>query len=186
MEAVGAASAIIAFLGFAAKAAAQIYEIYGTYKDASETVFRTTRDLRHLMRVLEQILEIVNDTQAGQNRDVQVDEAARTGHARVLEDLMTTDDGPLAACRTEIASILKILDNSSRIAWPLRKKDVEKHLENLERLKTQIGLAVQSQSMFVNRTLGWHRNLRQILTRGARQGGSPWNGKDAGIAIYLA
>jgi hypothetical protein len=147
MEAVGAASAIIAFLGFAAKAVAHLYDVYGTYKDASETVFRTTRDLRHLMRVLEQILEIVNDTQVGQ--DAHEDEAERTGHARLLEDLMATDDGPLAACRTEIASILEIFDTSSRIAWPLRKKDVEKHLGNLERLKTQIGLAVQSQSMFV-------------------------------------
>ena len=147
MEAVGAASAILAFLGFTAKAISRIYDIYGTYKDASETVLRTTRDLRHLMRILEQILEIVHDTETGQDHE---DGAARTGHARLLEDLMARDDGPMAACRIEIASILKIFESLPRIAWPLRKKDIEKHLENLERLKTQIGLAIQSQSMFVN------------------------------------
>ena len=148
MEAIGAASAILAFLSFTVKAVAQIYDIYGAFKDASETVFRTTRDLRHLMRVLEQILDIINDTENDQ--ETREDEPARAGHARLLKDLMTRDDSPMAACRTEIISILEIFTGSSRITWPLRKKDVEKHLENIERWKAQIGLAVQSQSMFVN------------------------------------
>jgi hypothetical protein len=150
MEAIGAASAILSFLSFAAKATAQIYGIYDAFKDAQETIFRTTRDLRDLTRILEQIFDIVNDRQSGSANDE--DELPRSGHARILEDLMAKDDNPVTACRIEITSILELL-NGHRITWPARKKDIEKHLQNIERLKAQLGLAMQSQSMLANKQL---------------------------------
>lgn len=147
MEAIGAASAILSFLSFTTTAITQIYELYHTYKDASDTVFRTTRDLRDLMRILEQILDIVNAGHAGDG--AAEGESPRAGHARALEELLARDDNPVAACRVEVSGILKLMRSSLRVTWPLRKKDVETHLANIERLKSQIGLAVQSQSMFV-------------------------------------
>lgn len=151
MEALGGASAILAFLSFAAKATAQIYELYDTYKDAQETVFRTTRDLRDLTRILESILDILiaDDEKNGLGADEN--RPTRSGHARILEDLMARDDNPVAACRAEITKILEHL-RGHRITWPARKKDIDKHLVNIERLKSQLGLAMQSQSMFVNNT----------------------------------
>jgi hypothetical protein len=147
MEAVGAASAILGLLGFTAKAILKIYEVYGTYKDAPDTVFRTTRGLRDLSRILEQILDIVNESGGEETTDSNV--PTKAGHARVLETLLARDDNLVAACHTEIASLLKLLENTQRLTWPLRKKDIEKHMEAIESLKLQLGLAVQSQSMYV-------------------------------------
>ncbi len=147
MEAVGAASAILGLLGFAASAVSKIYDVYSAYKDASEIVFRTTRDLRDLSNILEQILDIVNESRPGSDE----------GHAQVLEDLLTRDGTLVAACRTEIDSILNLLDGTRRLTWPLRKKDIERHLKNIESLKGQLGLAVQSQSMQVFLELISHR-----------------------------
>ncbi|KAL2024217.1 hypothetical protein VTK56DRAFT_9373 [Thermocarpiscus australiensis] len=138
MEAAGAASAILTFIHFALKATSHIYDLYSTFKHARDTVFRTTRDLRDLILVLEQMLDVVNGNRGRP--------PTREAHARVLEDLFARDDNPVTACRAEIASILKLLDGP-RITWPVRKKDIEKHLDNVERYKTQLGLAVQSHSM---------------------------------------
>ncbi len=106
---------------------------------------------------MEQILDILNESRKG---DTTGDNppgsgsgsGSRTGHgkathARVLEELLTRDDNLVAACRTEISSIVKLLDGAPRLTWPLRKKDLEKHLERIESLKSQLTLAVQSQSM---------------------------------------
>ncbi|KAG7292045.1 hypothetical protein NEMBOFW57_002076 [Staphylotrichum longicolle] len=139
MEAVGAASAVIGLLGFTAKAIVAIYEVYSSYKDAPDTVFRTTRDLRDLSRILEQILDIVKESSGAETTDGAA--LVRAGHARVLEDLLTKDDNLVAACHIEIASLLKLLESSSRLTWPLRKKDIEKHLESIGNLKLQLGLA---------------------------------------------
>ena len=153
MAAVGAASAILGLLGFAATAVSKIYDLYSTYKDAPDTVFRTTRSLRDLSRILEQILDIVNASRpgsgetTGETGPLSESGPGTAGHARVLEELLTRDDNLVAACRIEIGSILKLLDGGPRLTWPLRKKDLEKHLQNIESLKAQLGLAVQSQSM---------------------------------------
>ncbi|KAK4127035.1 hypothetical protein N657DRAFT_187129 [Parathielavia appendiculata] len=65
-----------------------------------------------------------------------------------LEDMMERADGPMAACLAEITSIPRILTVRPFLPGH-RRKDIEKHLENIERLKTQIGLAVLSQSVVV-------------------------------------
>jgi hypothetical protein len=151
MEAVGAVSTILGLPGITTKVLSQIYEIYNAYKDAPEILFRTTRDLRDLSRILEQILNIVSesrsDSETSDDGSRSGPESGRPAHARVLEELLTRDDNLVAACRTEIGSIRRLLDGAPRLTWPLRKKDLEKHLETIESLKAQLTLAVQSQSM---------------------------------------
>lgn len=89
------------------RATSQIYKVYHTFKDARETVLRTTRALRDLTRILEYTLNIVN-ANGGSNTTTGEGQPAESGHALVLEDLLTGVDNPVAACCMDITSILKL------------------------------------------------------------------------------
>jgi hypothetical protein len=139
MEALGAAAAILQLIELTIKTTSKLYSSYSSLKAYKSTRGRLAKEMRDLMRVLDQLLDItsVDGTSA---------DTTKKRHAQALEQLFGRGDSILGSCNAEIQTILGLLEGS-KLSWLQRQKQIESHLGEIERCKQQLGLAVQTQSM---------------------------------------
>lgn len=143
MEAFGAAVSVLTVIQMTHKAVFFLYESHRTIKSADDDRLHIIRDLRDLERVLNRILDVVSDqrTTAGNSR---------RDHAAKLRAYLESDDSPVAACKEEVVAILEVLEKHKKsLTWPLRRKEVQERLQNIERYKARLVAAMHASSMCV-------------------------------------
>jgi hypothetical protein len=108
-------------------------------RHASKDQTAICNHLKSLRDVLERLLELAKSE-------------AEKGSSRLstLESLVKPD-GPLSKCEAELTALMKKLKPASGwkavgkgLAWPLKESDVNKCLDNLERTKETLNLALSA------------------------------------------
>ncbi|KAF4782769.1 pfs domain-containing protein [Colletotrichum scovillei] len=151
MEAVGGAAAILQLIDVALKTTAQVYKIYADFRDAKETHKRLAREMRDLVRVLHQLLDVVLDSDPDE---------PKSGHPEALRDMLEGKDNIVACCQEDVVKVSNLLGEVPSMSWPVRKRKIDQILSNVASTRAQLGLAVQTQSMAIvldiRRTLDRH------------------------------
>ncbi|KAK1621666.1 hypothetical protein BDP81DRAFT_400944 [Colletotrichum phormii] len=138
MEAVGAIAAILQLIDVALKTAIRAHKIYEEFRDAEDTHKRLVREMHDLVRVLQQLLAVIMDSGPDE---------PKTGHAQTLREMLNAEGNIVAFCAGDIIEISRLLEKGPSIAWPIRKRKIDRILSNIASTRAQLGLAVQTQSM---------------------------------------
>ncbi|KAK1704363.1 hypothetical protein BDP67DRAFT_215096 [Colletotrichum lupini] len=157
MEAVGGAAAILQLIDVALKTTIQVYKIYADFRDAKDTHKRLAREMRDLVRVLQQLLDVVLDSDP---------DKPKSGHAEALREMLEGEDSIVACCQKDVIEVSNLLGEIPSASWPIRKRKIDRILSNIASTRAQLGLAVQTQSMAIvldiRRTLDRHESyMRQ-------------------------
>ncbi|KAL1637760.1 hypothetical protein SLS56_000315 [Neofusicoccum ribis] len=140
MEAFGAAVSILTVIQMTHKAVLGLYETHRTIKGADDDRAHIIRDLRDLERVLNRILDLVSAQRKPED--------PRRDHVTKLLDYLESKDSPVTACKEEIFMIQEVLEKHKRkLSWPLRKKEIQERLQNVERYKGRLVAAMHASSM---------------------------------------
>lgn len=136
MEAIGAASAIIAVLQITGTVIRVSTEYIRSAKNATKAAERLRKELRDFRGVLEEL-----EDHAESNR-------ASGGHTAEMRFLKTVEE-PLFECKAMLQKIERKLDAGSEsnriknaLLWPFREKEVEKHVMALRGFKESFNLAL--------------------------------------------
>lgn len=138
MEAVGGTAAILQLIDVVLKTTVQVYKIYGDFRDAKDTHKQLTREMSDLGRVLQQLLDVVLDSDPDE---------PRSGHAQALREILEGNDNIVSCCQKDVDKISSLLGKDLKISWPIRKRKIEQILANIASTRAQLVLAVQTQSM---------------------------------------
>ena len=149
MEALGVAASIIAVLQ-AANTVIDICCDYGAaIRGASWELPRVTKELQNFRDVLELLKALAN---RAENADPSAD-----ARLPALIRICKSDAGPLAMCNNELESLKTRLKppkwtgpvKSKRTAvmlaltWPLKEDETKKMLQNMERYRTALSMALE-------------------------------------------
>ncbi|KAH0559449.1 hypothetical protein GP486_004039 [Trichoglossum hirsutum] len=126
-------------LQVAAKIISICYDYRRGLKDAPKDLIRLTTEVTSLRNVLESLARLE------ENADTR-----ESFHLQTLQ-LLNKPDGPLTRCRAELETLEEKLTVTSgwkaigkALYWPLKEDDVRKTLENIQRLKATISLALST------------------------------------------
>ncbi|KAK1486328.1 pfs domain-containing protein [Colletotrichum tamarilloi] len=159
MEAVGGAAAILQLIDVALKTTIQVYKIYADFRDAKDTHKRLAREMRDLVRVLQQLLDVVLDSDP---------DKPKSGHAEALREMLEGEDSIVACCQKDVIEVSNLLGKIPSASWPIRKRKIDRILSNIVSTRTHLGLAVETQSlaivMDIRRMLNEHESyMRQYI-----------------------
>ncbi|RYO90009.1 hypothetical protein DL763_005461 [Monosporascus cannonballus] len=136
MEGIGVAASIIAIIEFSAKIASLCVQYSSAVKDANNDIARLQKEVRSLNDVLREVERLLDSP-----------DSAKLSASQKLHDALNQ-------CSSTFAKLKKRLDPGKtrkflsytgirKLKWPFKSKEVEKDLENLERCKQTLCLALQ-------------------------------------------
>ena len=130
-------ASVIAVLQLTSLTISLCYDYRSRVKNAPKSLSRITDQLTSLRNVLESLVKHAES------------EAANGSPPFPTLKLLGERDGPLVKCKAELVSLKAMLEPASgwkavgqALAWPLKEGDITKTLDNLERTKATLQLAL--------------------------------------------
>lgn len=148
MDPLSITASIITVLEITSKVLSICYEYRLAIRNASNKSSRVIEEVISLRNVLETLAQLAEKVESA-------DSAAET-RLPALKLLSEPREGPLSKCLAELGALKQKLAPSSlsgqprpkrkalieSLGWPLKEKDTIKSLENIERFKTTLALAI--------------------------------------------
>jgi hypothetical protein len=140
MEVVGAAASVATLIELSAKIIATCVQYSHAVKNAAKDISRLHQEVKSLLKILEQVRQLLNGPQAAKLSASQAMDDAIKDSETELYDL----DRRLAPSKPrKIMSLVNIRG----LKWPFKAAEVDKFLVHLERCKQSISLALQVDQM---------------------------------------
>lgn len=145
MDPLSVTGTLIAVLQVSASVISICYEYRQGIKNASREVAQISDELNSLNDVLETLLKLVESSSDSWGN--------RTGPSARLStfESLVKPAGPLLACQSQLERLKKQLEPQQgwrelkkTLTWPLKEPDMKKALDNLQRLKSTMQLALSA------------------------------------------
>jgi hypothetical protein len=147
MEPLSVTASIIAVLQVTSKIISICYDYTSAVKNSSSELSRVIEEIKDLRNVLETLEQLA--------RKAESSDPAAGVQLPALQLLSEPEGGPLAKCLAELEALKQKLTPQSlngqakskrkalleALGWPLKEKETEKILRNIERFKTTLALA---------------------------------------------
>ena len=143
-DAAGLVASITGIVGFAAKVCNLCYGYYGEVKDAQEDIGRLTTEISSLADLLKPLSTPAEASKILLTPDSDSDSMSQLVHqfTEILEQLQ--DELKPQIDRQSDGRIQKAMRSvKTRLMWPFKKKDNQRRIQQIERLKTSVILKLQ-------------------------------------------